>query len=88
MHSIYFILLRQAGESLSILALTPARTGLPGVEPPARLKPPIQPREKRWPFELHSPPWSDLLSIAGGLVFGGTNEGNLFDLDRLGEAGL
>jgi alcohol dehydrogenase (cytochrome c) len=30
---------------------------------------------------LHSPPWSGVLSTAGGLVFSGTNEGNLFALD-------
>lgn len=32
-------------------------------------------------FRLHSPPWAGLLSTAGGVVFGGTNEGNLFALD-------
>ena len=26
-------------------------------------------------------PWAGLLSTAGGLLFGGTNEGNLFALD-------
>jgi alcohol dehydrogenase (cytochrome c) len=36
---------------------------------------------KRWEFELHSPPWAGVLSTAGGLVFGGTNEGNFFALD-------
>ena len=35
----------------------------------------------KWEFRLHSPPWSGVLSTAGGLVFGGTNEGNLFALD-------
>jgi alcohol dehydrogenase (cytochrome c) len=35
----------------------------------------------KWEFRLHSPLWSGVLSTAGGLVFGGTNEGNLFALD-------
>lgn len=38
--------------------------------------------EKRWEFELHSPPWAGVLSTAGGLVFGGTDEGNFFALDE------
>ena len=42
---------------------------------------------KKWEFSLHSPPWAGLLSTAGGLVFGGTNEGNVFALHaRTGEA--
>jgi alcohol dehydrogenase (cytochrome c) len=36
---------------------------------------------KRWEFRLLSPPWSGLLATAGGLVFGGTREGNVFALD-------
>jgi len=36
---------------------------------------------KRWEFRLNSPPWAGLLATAGGLVFGGTNEGNIFALD-------
>jgi alcohol dehydrogenase (cytochrome c) len=35
----------------------------------------------KWEFKLQSPPWSGLLSTAGGLVFGGTIEGNFFALD-------
>jgi alcohol dehydrogenase (cytochrome c) len=35
----------------------------------------------RWEFRLHSPPWAGVLSTAGGVVFGGTNEGNVFALD-------
>ncbi len=35
----------------------------------------------RWSFPLHSPPWAGLLSTAGGLVFGGSNEGVFFALD-------
>jgi alcohol dehydrogenase (cytochrome c) len=33
-----------------------------------------------WEFKLHSPPWAGLLSTAGGLVFGGSEEGNFFAL--------
>ncbi len=35
----------------------------------------------KWEYRLHSPPWAGVLSTAGGLVFGGTNEGMLFALD-------
>ena len=35
----------------------------------------------KWEFKLLSPPWTGLLSTAGGLVFGGTEEGNFFALD-------
>lgn len=37
--------------------------------------------EISWEFELHTPPWSGVMSTAGGLVFGGTNEGSVFALD-------
>ena len=40
---------------------------------------PLTGRE-RWSFPLFSPPWAGLLSTAGGLVFGGTNEGVFFAL--------
>jgi len=36
---------------------------------------------QRWEFKLVSPPWAGVLSTAGGLVFGGANEGNFFALD-------
>ena len=36
---------------------------------------------QRWDFSLHSPPWAGVMSTAGGLVFGGTNEGKFFALD-------
>jgi alcohol dehydrogenase (cytochrome c) len=40
----------------------------------------------KWEFRLHSPPWAGVVSTAGGVVFGGTNEGNVFALDaRTGE---
>ncbi len=35
----------------------------------------------KWEFKLLSPGFSSLLSTAGGLVFGGTDEGNFFALD-------
>ncbi|MBM3727024.1 MAG: PQQ-dependent dehydrogenase, methanol/ethanol family [Acidobacteria bacterium] len=34
----------------------------------------------RWEHKLVTPPWSGLLSTAGGLVFGSTNEGQVFAL--------
>ncbi|MBI2946704.1 MAG: PQQ-dependent dehydrogenase, methanol/ethanol family [Verrucomicrobia bacterium] len=37
--------------------------------------------QRVWEFPLHSPPWAGLLSTAGGVVFGGSNEGNFFALD-------
>ncbi len=39
--------------------------------------------ELRWEFELQSPPWAGVLATAGGLVFGGSNEGNFFALDAM-----
>ena len=56
--------------------------GIPGVEPAGAIKA-LDPStgEPRWEFPLHSPPWAGLLSTAGGLVFGGANEGNIFALD-------
>ena len=37
----------------------------------------------RWEFPLKSPPWAGVLSTAGGVVFGGSNEGNFYALDAL-----
>jgi alcohol dehydrogenase (cytochrome c) len=34
-----------------------------------------------WDFKLPSPPWAGVMATAGGLVFGGSNEGNFFALD-------
>ena len=34
-----------------------------------------------WEFRLKSPPWAGVLSTAGGLVFGGSTEGNFYALD-------
>lgn len=36
---------------------------------------------KMWDFKLPSPPWSGVLSTAGGLVFSGSQEGNFYALD-------
>jgi len=36
--------------------------------------------EKKWEHKLFSPPWAGLLSTAGNLVFGSTNEGQVFAL--------
>ncbi len=56
--------------------------GIAGVEPSGSVQA-LDPLtgERRWEFLLHSPPWAGVLSTAGGLVFSGTNEGNLFALD-------
>ncbi len=35
----------------------------------------------KWEFPLQTQPWAGLLSTAGGLVFGGTEEGHFFALD-------
>jgi len=37
--------------------------------------------EKRWEFSLPSPPWAGVMATAGGLVFGGSNEGTFYALD-------
>jgi alcohol dehydrogenase (cytochrome c) len=34
-----------------------------------------------WEFKLHSPPWAGVLTTAGGLVFGGSQEGDFYALD-------
>jgi alcohol dehydrogenase (cytochrome c) len=56
--------------------------GIPALEPHGSVKA-LDPAtgEQKWEFPLFSPPWAGLLSTAGGLVFGGTNEGNIFALD-------
>lgn len=37
--------------------------------------------EVQWEYKIFSPPWAGLLSTAGGLVFGSTNEGDVFALN-------
>jgi alcohol dehydrogenase (cytochrome c) len=39
--------------------------------------------QRKWEFRLHRPPWAGVMSTAGGLVFGGSDEGNFFALDAL-----
>lgn len=34
-----------------------------------------------WDFTLPTPPWAGVMATAGGLVFGGSNEGNFFAVD-------
>jgi alcohol dehydrogenase (cytochrome c) len=41
----------------------------------------VETGKMRWEFRLHSPPWAGLLATAGGLVFGGSHEGNFYALD-------
>jgi alcohol dehydrogenase (cytochrome c) len=37
--------------------------------------------ERVWDFRTPSPVWAGVMATAGGLVFGGSNEGNFFALD-------
>src|SRR5581483_1814989 len=37
--------------------------------------------QAKWTFRLQSPPWAGVMATAGGLVFGGRNEGNFFAVD-------
>jgi alcohol dehydrogenase (cytochrome c) len=37
----------------------------------------------KWEFRLQSPPWAGVLATAGGLVFGGSSEGNFYALDAV-----
>jgi alcohol dehydrogenase (cytochrome c) len=56
--------------------------GIAGLEPSGSIKAlDSLTGEQRWEFPLHSPQWAGVMSTAGGLVFGGTVEGNLFALD-------
>jgi len=41
----------------------------------------VETGQVKWEFRVHSPPWAGVLATAGGLVFSGTNEGNVFALD-------
>lgn len=42
--------------------------------------------EQRWEFRLHSPPWAGVMATGGGLVFGGSTEGNFYALDAMSGA--
>lgn len=60
------------------------RRRIPGAEPWGALRAlDALTGEKRWEFRLQSPPWSGVLSTAGGVVFSGDMEGNFFALDAL-----
>ncbi|MBI3471920.1 MAG: PQQ-binding-like beta-propeller repeat protein [Candidatus Solibacter usitatus] len=37
--------------------------------------------DKVWEYRLHTKPWAGVLSTAGKLVFGGSDEGHFFALD-------
>jgi alcohol dehydrogenase (cytochrome c) len=37
----------------------------------------------KWEYKLHTPPWSGLMSTAGGLVFSGTMDGEFLGLDAV-----
>jgi alcohol dehydrogenase (cytochrome c) len=37
--------------------------------------------QQRWEHRLHSPLWAGVMATSGGLVFGSTNEGNVYALD-------
>ncbi len=37
----------------------------------------------KWEFRLQSPLWAGVLATAGGVVFGGSNEGNFYALDAM-----
>lgn len=39
--------------------------------------------KQKWEFRLQSPPWVGVLGTAGGLVFGGSAEGNFYALDAM-----
>jgi len=43
----------------------------------------VETGKMKWEFRLQSPPWAGVLSTAGGVVFGGSNEGNFYALDAL-----
>ncbi|MBI1788252.1 MAG: PQQ-binding-like beta-propeller repeat protein, partial [Acidobacteria bacterium] len=57
-------------------------TGIPGLEPSGSIKA-LRAEDGRaaWEFPLQSPPWAGVMSTAGWLVFGGTNEGHFIALD-------
>jgi alcohol dehydrogenase (cytochrome c) len=56
--------------------------GIKGIEPSGSIKAlEVETGKLRWEVKLHSPPWAGLLSTAGGVVFGGSNEGWFFALD-------
>ena len=57
-------------------------SGIPGEEPAGWIQA-LAPAtaERKWKFQMASPPWAGVLSTAGRLVFGGSNESTFFALD-------
>jgi alcohol dehydrogenase (cytochrome c) len=41
----------------------------------------VETGKMKWEFRLQSPPWAGVLATAGGVLFGGSNEGNFYALD-------
>src|SRR5579859_3828324 len=59
-----------------------SRQSLSGIEPWGALRAlDALTGEQKWEFRVPTPPWSGVLSTAGGLVFSGDMEGNFFALD-------
>ncbi len=62
-----------------------SRRSIPGEEPWGAVRAlNAMTGERQWEFRLQSPPWSGILSTAGGVVFTGDMEGNFFALDAAG----
>jgi alcohol dehydrogenase (cytochrome c) len=59
-----------------------SRRPIPGEEPWGALRAlDAMTGERKWEFRLQTPPWSGVLSTAGGVVFSGDMQGNFFALD-------
>jgi alcohol dehydrogenase (cytochrome c) len=43
----------------------------------------IKTGKAHWDFKLPTPPWAGVMATAGGLVFGGSNEGNFYAVDAM-----
>jgi len=62
-----------------------SRRPIPGEEPWGALRAlDAMTGERKWEFRLQTPPWSGVLSTAGGVVFSGDMQGNFFALDAVG----
>jgi alcohol dehydrogenase (cytochrome c) len=56
--------------------------GVPGIEPTGSIRALEHATGKLvWEFPLKSPPWAGLMATAGGVVFGGSSEGQFYALD-------
>ena len=61
-----------------------SRRAVPGEEPHGALRAlDWKTGELKWEFKVHTPPWCGVLSIAGGVVFSGTMEGDFLALDAV-----